>query len=1199
MRTPWLLLLLPLLTGCPWITQDAHDDRLAGLGADDTGPSVTDADGDGYSSAVDCDDASAAVYPGADELCNGIDDDCDEEVDENDALDADTWFLDGDGDGYGDARETSLACEQPSGWTADATDCDDSDAAVHPDADEVCNEIDDDCDEELDEDDAVDAPSWYADSDGDGYGVIEDVVVTCEQPSGYAPDDGDCDEGDATIHPGADELCDEVDNDCDGDVDEDSAVDALTWYEDSDLDSYGDASSITTACAQPSGFVADDQDCDDSDTAINPAATELCDSVDNDCDGDIDEDDAADTSTWYADGDGDGYGDPDVTTAACTQPSGYLADASDCDDGDAAISPAATEVCDGIDNDCDGTADGASAVDATDWYSDADGDGYGDPATLERNCLAGSGHVADDNDCDDSDAAVYPGADEYCDGVDSDCDGDVDEDDALDVLTWFADRDGDSFGDASSTDIDCAQPSGYVSDSTDCDDGDASINPDADEYCDGVDNDCDVSVDEDEALDAIVWLEDKDGDTYGVSDVTHAACSQPSGYADPSLGEDCDDGDLHINPAASERCDGVDNDCDGDTDEDDAVDAATYYLDADGDGYGLSTSTVTACSPVSGYVTVSTDCDDSDAGTNPIAAEVCDGLDNNCDGVPDSPLPTDAPTWWLDADGDGYGDSHSSTVACGQPSGYAAPTAYDDCNDGDSSIHPGATEVWYDGLDQDCDGADDYDQDGDGDLHASHGGTDCDDTEPTVYGGADEIGLDGLDNDCTGGDSDTLTLDLAYATLEGSLDGDMMGWGLGPAGDVNGDGFDDLWIGAPGVNSDAGATYLFHGPVPAGTLDSGDAVLALTGSSGYESGWSIASSDVDTDGAQDVLIGSPGHNSDTGIAFLVHGPLTATAGIYSSASLLLTGDSAGDRAGWFVDISDDVDGDGYQDLLIGAPYDNYGGSEFGRAFVVSSRMTGTWDLPSVATITYRIRNTEAHMGQSMVTGDFDADGDIDMVVGSPRAAVSGNYLGSAFLMYGPLSTGEQDISNSDNYDVRMFGSSSQSQHGYSMVNMGDTNADGYDDIAIGAPLDDIGGNQAGAAYVLFGDPADGRTSDRYNGAFFGGVGDNAGTSLGAPGDLNGDGFDDLVVGVPYELTSAYEGGAAYILLGPVTGSYSASSADGTIEGVGTSDLVGSRLSDVGDIDGDGRPDLLVGAPATDDDGEYGPGAAYILPGLTF
>ncbi len=121
--------------------------------------------------------------------------------------------------------------------------------------------------------------------------------------------------------------------------------------------------------------------------------------------------------------------------------------------------------------------------------------------------------MADNTDCDDSSASTYPSADEDCDGGDTECDGTLDEDDALDAATWYADSDSDNYGDPNLTDIDCSQPSGYVADNTDCDDSSASTYPSADEYCDGVDTDCDGTLDEDDALDAATWYADSDSDT--------------------------------------------------------------------------------------------------------------------------------------------------------------------------------------------------------------------------------------------------------------------------------------------------------------------------------------------------------------------------------------------------------------------------------------------------------------------------------------------------------------------------------------------------------------------------------------------------------------------------------------------------------------------------------------------------------------
>ena len=207
---------LLLLSACSWVDQGDWD-------------RANDRDGDGYLADVnggdDCDDSDPAVHPDADELCNGEDDDCDGEVDENPS---ELWYPDGDGDSFGDDQGAIAACDQPEGTVAVGGDCDDSDDSIHPDADERCNGEDDDCDGEVDED-AIDPDPWYLDGDGDGYGVPEAPVEACEQPSGYAPTDDDCDDGDPATHPGASELLDGRDQDCDGRVDNLDAGDAAAW----------------------------------------------------------------------------------------------------------------------------------------------------------------------------------------------------------------------------------------------------------------------------------------------------------------------------------------------------------------------------------------------------------------------------------------------------------------------------------------------------------------------------------------------------------------------------------------------------------------------------------------------------------------------------------------------------------------------------------------------------------------------------------------------------------------------------------------------------------------------------------------------------------------------------------------------------------------------------------------------------------
>jgi hypothetical protein len=390
------------------------------------------------------------------------------------------------------------------GWAA-CVECNDADASIHPDAGEVCDGLDNDCDGMTDEDDDDleddSRTTWYADEDEDGFGDEAHATRACDAPEGMVPEGEagfDCDDADEEIHPDAFETCDGQDNDCDGEVDEEGDDGSGTYYLDADLDGYGDPGTAFTACSMPEGAVLLGGDCDDHDDDINPSAVELCDGEDNDCDGTIDEDDASGAPMWFFDADGDGYGDPDTATPGCAAPAGHVALATDCDDSNPEIFPGADEYCNEVDDDCDGDTDEDSAVDASSWFPDEDGDGYGDPGSAVSACSAPAGYLSDPTDCDDTTASVHPGADEYCNGLDDDCDGTTDEDAALDALTWYLDSDLDGFGDASVSAESCTAPAGYIEDATDCDDAEETTHPDAEDVCeDEVDNDCDGTVDED------------------------------------------------------------------------------------------------------------------------------------------------------------------------------------------------------------------------------------------------------------------------------------------------------------------------------------------------------------------------------------------------------------------------------------------------------------------------------------------------------------------------------------------------------------------------------------------------------------------------------------------------------------------------------------------------------------------------------
>jgi hypothetical protein len=242
-----LLSLLLLLSACrTGVAELKIDTGGADTGVADTG--LIDADQDGYKEDVDCDDQDATVHPDADEICDGLDNNCDGVVD-LDAIDQSDFHPDTDGDGYGDPYTTTSMCGPNNGYTDDATDCDDTDGAIHPDADEICDGIDNDCDGAIDDQDpdVTDQPTWYFDYDQDGFGDDGLSALGCEAPTAmYISDGGDCSDIDANIYPGAPEGCDGGDYNCDGLLDSDA-----------DGDGYADA-----ACGG--------DDCDDSDASVLP-----------------------------------------------------------------------------------------------------------------------------------------------------------------------------------------------------------------------------------------------------------------------------------------------------------------------------------------------------------------------------------------------------------------------------------------------------------------------------------------------------------------------------------------------------------------------------------------------------------------------------------------------------------------------------------------------------------------------------------------------------------------------------------------------------------------------------------------------------------------------------------------------------------------------------------------------------------------
>jgi hypothetical protein len=507
----------------------------------------------------DCDDTDASRNPGAEELCDGVDQDCDGTPD--DGLPFDRWYRDVDGDGYGDSRDFRDTCDglAPEGYVGRAEDCDDSDASRNPSAAERCNRQDDDCDGAVDED--LVFTVWFRDADGDGYGSDSNTTTTCQAtpPQGYVAAGGDCDDTDATRSPGATETCDGVDQDCDGTPDNGLVYE--TWYRDRDGDGFGATLQTASTCdgSPPAGYVERSGDCDDSRSGVFPGAPETCDGRDEDCDGVIDEDVADCGTTACADDDGDGWA---ACGEGCAPEPGVLC--GDCDDFDPERNPESLEICNGRDDDCDGDPDDGLAFEP--WYRDADSDGHGSVTDSVTSCDGPpAGYVSDGSDCDDGDPGRNPTASEICNGRDEDCDGVAD--DGLPSSTWYLDEDGDGVGLAAETESTCetAPPPGYAASGGDCDDLNPSIRPGAPDLCDGVDNDCSP-----ESPDGVseAWFAEPcdgaDGDSC-----SHGALGCFEGSAR------CDD-----DPTSSvDVCDGEDNDCDAVTDN-----PACTDFDVDGNG---------------------------------------------------------------------------------------------------------------------------------------------------------------------------------------------------------------------------------------------------------------------------------------------------------------------------------------------------------------------------------------------------------------------------------------------------------------------------------------------------------------------------------------------------------------------------------------------------------------------------------------
>jgi N-acetylmuramoyl-L-alanine amidase len=362
-------------------------------------------------------------------------------------------------------------------------------------------------------------------------------------------------------------------------------------YYDADGDGHGTSQTKCVCMGDPKYRADLGDDCDDTNDEVHPGADEVCDNgLDDDCDGAKDEalPNCKTCVPYYWDLDWDGYG---VTTKwQCLKESmsPYTTKVpGDCADGDPAINPGKPEKCNGMDDDCDGLTDEEGALGCKILFLDADQDGAGVTGSTRCLCAAADGYSATTGgDCDDNDPQRSPGIPETCNGLDDDCDGDVDEEGAGGCTTYYFDEDGDGKGVTDLAHCFCA-PAGKFrgTEPGDCNDADPAVHPGAKESCNGIDDDCNGATDEEGATGCSPLYYDADGDGWGVAGKSKCLCHEQGKYRAPNEG-DCDDDDPARNGGAEDVCNGKDDDCDGQTDEEGACAVRIGIDPAGGAGSG-------------------------------------------------------------------------------------------------------------------------------------------------------------------------------------------------------------------------------------------------------------------------------------------------------------------------------------------------------------------------------------------------------------------------------------------------------------------------------------------------------------------------------------------------------------------------------------------------------------------------------------
>ncbi len=818
--------------------------------------------------------ACDAVAP-ASETCNAIDDDCDGAIDDGEgAPGCKTHYADVDGDGAGNASDIKCLCGPTGTYRAViAGDCDDTNPQQKAGAPEICNVEDDDCDGSVDPPGSAGCVTYLRDADKDGWGKAGDSQCLCSPSAPYTSlIAGDCDDELATANPTAPELCNGKDDDCDNVIDDGvgGATCPIAKVAGTCLGlTVCDQGTLTCVGKPPGPELCNggDDDCngkiDDALTAnepcenTNPFGTckgvsvcqgvlglsclaktptpEFCNGQDDDCDGTIDPPKSGGCVTYAKDADQDGWGEAGDVLCLCSPQPPYTAlIVGDCDDTAKGVHPGSIELCDGLDQNCDGLPDdgignapcavkspfgacpGVTSCslgfpECIGKYptaeecngSDDDCDGAIDEGTAGAPCAAVNelGTCVGKMACLGAEGpacTAKPPSVEACNLIDDDCNGVTDPPGSMGCSTFARDEDGDGWGKDGDSQCLCAPMPPYTALIVgDCDDLTKSIHVGGLEICNSKDDNCDSLIDENTAgtpcaitgefgtctgvtscdggkitcLGKTAKLEvcnGQDDDCDGAIDegTSGGACGI-SGESGTCLGTyvcaGVDGLKCSATAPASEACNGFDDDCDGQIDEPDASGCQIYHADLDHDGFGSTDPNAVKClcKPNATYSSFSGgDCDDTDAQAHPGASELCNGVDDNCNKATDEAGSSGCSIYLKDEDGDGYGVGVSGKCLCA-PDDVFKTLESGDCNDKNPDLKPGAVEA-CDGLDQNCNFLIDETCDKDGDGYCALGATivgtpqvckngigDCDDLSPAVHPKGLEV-CNGQDDDCDG-----------------------------------------------------------------------------------------------------------------------------------------------------------------------------------------------------------------------------------------------------------------------------------------------------------------------------------------------------------------------------------------------------------------------------------------------------------------